>query len=216
MSSALRVSIGNDIVDLRQRTPALHPRFVARVFTAREYEYIGASWRTLWLFWAAKEAAYKALKRIHSELIFSPISFEVDPIRGVVRSQQATVSCRWTESHDYVYASCLLHLAQSSSFVVHDWIEEVGVKQQVNAERSIPQESSVVRRLALSNIARELAVSELDLRISSSHEVCAQSPAKDSGWSAIPRLYLRGKPAKHVLTFSHHGRFVSCGFLMYL
>ncbi len=59
--------VGNDVVDLKEpdnRGKSGDERFLARVFTAQERELIAqaaAPDTLLWSFWAAKEAAYKAV-----------------------------------------------------------------------------------------------------------------------------------------------------------
>lgn len=65
-----RPTVGNDIVDLsdpRCHAKAQDARFVARVFTSDEAERIRSAPspnRTLWLLWAAKEAAYKVVSKL--------------------------------------------------------------------------------------------------------------------------------------------------------
>lgn len=75
----MQLSMGNDLVDLEDRDSrleAIHPRFISRVFTPEEQKKIleqrdlKEQARLFWNFWACKEAAYKALKRLHPELAF--------------------------------------------------------------------------------------------------------------------------------------------------
>ncbi len=78
------MSVGNDVVDLADpetRLGGLHPRFVERVFCAAERERLAASRSRHvlhWALWAAKESAYKALKRLAPETVFAPREFEVE------------------------------------------------------------------------------------------------------------------------------------------
>lgn len=75
--------IGNDVVDLAQadtRDGAQHPGFDRRVFDADERAAIAADGeprRRRWMFWAAKEAAYKALRRSQPRFVFAPRSMHV-------------------------------------------------------------------------------------------------------------------------------------------
>lgn len=77
--------IGNDLVDLRARDAAgkaRDTRFVARVFTAGEAARIDRSTHpdnTLWMLWAAKEAAYKVAKKLRPDAIFAHSAYEVVP-----------------------------------------------------------------------------------------------------------------------------------------
>jgi phosphopantetheine--protein transferase-like protein len=70
-------SIGNDIVDLTSPDSvgkSLDRRFIARVFTPEEQERIDRSLSpdaTLWMLWAAKEAAFKAVSKFKPGLSFA-------------------------------------------------------------------------------------------------------------------------------------------------
>ena len=87
------IVLGNDIVDLSDpdSDPAgLHPRFLARAFGPEELATIQGRGRgprqlggeadalDLWTRWAGREAAYKALRQYHSELVCSWPEFEVE------------------------------------------------------------------------------------------------------------------------------------------
>lgn len=69
-------SIGNDIVDLTSPDSigkSRDRRFIARVFTPEEQERIDRSESpdtTLWMFWAAKESAFKAVSKLKPGLSF--------------------------------------------------------------------------------------------------------------------------------------------------
>ena len=75
--------IGNDVVDLRDpetQAGSLHPRFDARVMTASERAWLAGRptpERDRWMLWAAKEAAYKAMRRMNPTIAFSPVRFVV-------------------------------------------------------------------------------------------------------------------------------------------
>ncbi len=80
--------IGNDVVDLAQadtREGAQHPGFDRRVFDADERAAISADpepRRRRWMFWAAKEAAYKALRRGDPRFVFAPRALRVALAEG--------------------------------------------------------------------------------------------------------------------------------------
>ncbi|MBE7437975.1 MAG: 4'-phosphopantetheinyl transferase superfamily protein [Spirochaetales bacterium] len=64
---------GNDVVDLRACRDTFRPRFVERVFAPEEQEQLRLAVDATvlgWLFWAAKEAAYKVLSRLDRGLPF--------------------------------------------------------------------------------------------------------------------------------------------------
>ncbi len=77
-------ALGNDIVDLKDRDALgvwQNQAFLKRVFTSNELDFLKndpAPEKRVWQFWAAKEAAYKALKQLAPKTIFSPRRFEVD------------------------------------------------------------------------------------------------------------------------------------------
>ena len=58
---------------------AQNPRFDARVFCERERALIAsdATQRVRWVLWAAKEAAYKAAKKLDRATVWAPARFEV-------------------------------------------------------------------------------------------------------------------------------------------
>src|SRR5262245_4667090 len=81
------VFIGNDVVDLGD-PEALpggpHPRFPSRVCNEQELCRIYAAtdpMRMLWTHWAAKESAFKAMRKADPAVAFLPRSFRVE-LRG--------------------------------------------------------------------------------------------------------------------------------------
>jgi phosphopantetheine--protein transferase-like protein len=73
--------IGNDIVDFRiDEKKYQNPRFIQRILTRQEQAHLAQSKNPnhfLWSLWAAKEASFKAVQRIQSELRFSPITYRI-------------------------------------------------------------------------------------------------------------------------------------------
>ena len=75
--------VGNDVVDLRHplcQPDAIHPRFDSRAFSAREIALLVATQKAhqmRWSLWAAKESAFKALRKLDSQVRFIPRDFEV-------------------------------------------------------------------------------------------------------------------------------------------
>ncbi len=68
--------LGNDIVDLQNLN--VHPRFLEKVCTIEEQRVVASSlnpFLALWTHWAAKEATYKAVKKMDSNILFSPKKF---------------------------------------------------------------------------------------------------------------------------------------------
>ncbi|MBN8548209.1 MAG: 4'-phosphopantetheinyl transferase superfamily protein [Deltaproteobacteria bacterium] len=185
-------TIGNDIVDLHAVEPPLHPRYLARVFTEREQLCIGESRTLLWLHWAAKEAAYKALKRLYPNFRFVPREIEFDALVSEIRVGDISLVASYIISPEKVYVSCNCNVRV-------DWIQEWS--SEAGEDCDPPQLSRDVRALALEKISNYLSISAEHLTIVTD-EHCK-----------IPRLYLRGSRTEHLLSFAHHGRYVACAFL---
>ena len=75
--------VGNDIVDLKTSDAINYPknlRFVKRVLCEQEQQKFfthSNSSILFWMFWAAKEAVYKIIKKINPKTTFSHRSFQV-------------------------------------------------------------------------------------------------------------------------------------------
>ena len=96
------ISLGNDVVDLNDSDSNLeqiHPKFVERVLDAREVFDIKKnrdeiSKVDLWTYWAAKEASYKALKRLIPQISFHHKKFVFQPKIKKVTYEQYDIHCR--------------------------------------------------------------------------------------------------------------------------
>ena len=179
--------LGNDVVDLRD-TESRHPRFDVRVFDATERALIKACSepeRTRWLFWAAKESAYKAARKEDPWTMFSPPRFAVRPDSdGRLR---VTIGNREFRVHAVVDAE---H--------VHTVARRVGDPADALCSaiaRADGDSSVAVRLLAIATVAAHLAVPFADLAI-----------VRDG---RIPTLWYRGRRSDADLSLSHHGRFVA-------
>jgi phosphopantetheinyl transferase (holo-ACP synthase) len=83
------ISAGNDIVALSRvnKQRASQPRFYSKILSASEHElYHKPEFKQipfenyLWLLWSVKESAYKYLKRMQPELVFSPTKIIITSI----------------------------------------------------------------------------------------------------------------------------------------
>jgi len=143
------IFLGNDLVWLDD--PANRGRYadlllVRRVLTPKERLLVQVSPdpdRMLWSLWAAKEAAFKAVSRVHPGTVFSPSQFEVHPQRtgaqALVHWQSFSWPVVWTQGPDWVHA------------VVCD--SRVGSVVERRGEGV--DESVAVRELAIRSLARE-------------------------------------------------------------
>lgn len=183
--------LGNDVVDLAEpgvAGKAGDSRFLDRVFTAAEQEWISASPRpdhALWRLWAAKEAAYKARARQVPGLLFAHSRFEVDPEAGHVRTPAGACPVEWHEGPGWVHC-----LAREGA---------VRLRWRVEALEGPP--SPGVRTLA----ARLLAEVGLAGARIERDEIAP-------GRLGPPQVVLRGRILEEVLvSLSHDGRWGAVG-----
>jgi phosphopantetheinyl transferase (holo-ACP synthase) len=186
--------IGNDIVDLddeETREGSQHRRFDERVFHARELALVRASHdphRLRWLLWAAKESAFKMLRRAQPALVFSPPRFVVCPAaRGAatVEAGGSIVPVRYELGAGYVH--CIAGCEGGPVIAAVDGVDRVN---------GTPGDASAaVRRLASQSIARVLRVDARELVV--------------GRVGRLPVVFCRGRPLSGTLSLSHHGRFVA-------
>ncbi len=183
--------IGNDIVDLgdsETQPAAAHPRFDQRAFSSDERAAIAASvdpTRERWVFWSAKEAAYKLLRATDPTTVFSPPKFEVTRV-GPTRA-----SVRWGDYVVPIYLEVRPRAVHAVAFDAHprNVLSSAARHHGVDPSRS-------VRALAIDVVAPRLGAAPGELRIER-HPGCA------------PTLLCRDRPVEGSLSLSHHGRFVA-------
>jgi phosphopantetheinyl transferase (holo-ACP synthase) len=88
------ISAGNDIVSIAaiNTVRTKQPAFYKKILSETEINQYQAAYSEIipfeiyaWLLWSIKESAYKYLKRLNPELIFSPTRFVVSDLRGPKR-----------------------------------------------------------------------------------------------------------------------------------
>ncbi len=192
------MSVGNDVVDLADpetRLGGLHPRFAARVFSAGERELLEASRSgpaLPWALWAAKESAYKALKRLAPETVFSPKEFEVG-LSPLPPEGAGGVAAGWVVHRGRRF-DLEVHLDGASVHAVARIGEApagAGVLWKVG--RAVGDPGVAVRRLAATAIGSALGLDPAGLRIVRRPPVATHPD---------------GRLAADV-SLSHHGRFVA-------
>lgn len=172
-------AVGNDVVDLQDpETRSAHPRFASR---------IGAPQDEVWLHFAAKEAAYKALHKIDPAIRPIPRRFVVDVAEGVVRAAGHIVRFTSETSQDFVHV-----VAWTGS-----------PERIVGVAPAEGDPSADVRRRLQAAVAERLGLDAADLEV----ERLPQPGAWDG--LAPPRLLLRGAALPLDISLSHHGRFVA-------
>lgn len=193
--------LGNDVVDLADaetRPEGIHPRFDRRVFAPEEIGLLQRSSspeRLRWKLWAAKESAYKAMKKLDPLTIFSPARFIVTPegsARATVRMQDRSISvCFEDVGEEAVHAVAVAARPPEGSLVS-------GVRQ-------LPEEptgdsdttSAAVRQFVIDALVERFDIPAGEIEIHSE--------------GRVPQLRIRGAPAE--LSLSHHGRFVAFAVL---
>ncbi len=188
--------LGNDIIDLgdpETRPGARHPRFDARVFTREERAALaGASdpGRLRWSLWAAKEAAYKCLKKLEPETWFSPVRFAVR--LGTERAGSVAHGGQRLRLALFSEGDCLHAVATDAADPEREVLRVVSA---LPAAADPASASSAVRALARNAAAAHLGCSPNELEI----------------WreGRVPRLRRRGAEQGLDLSLSHHGRFLA-------
>ena len=190
--------VGNDVVDLRHplcQPDAIHPRFDNRAFSAREIALLAATEKAhqmRWSLWAAKESAFKALRKLDSQVRFIPRDFEV--ILGDARAEVTHRLARFSVWLDY--SDQWVHALASQADKKPDYrleghsSAEPGTKEEGFRDR--------VRRLASSALGGLLEIAPSELEIVSVNR--------------IPQAQRQGQPLPFDLSLSHDGRFVSCAW----
>jgi phosphopantetheinyl transferase (holo-ACP synthase) len=186
--------VGNDVVDLCDRSVALgprHPRFDARVFAPSEHRALRESAEPnplRWVFWAAKEAAYKVAKKLDAAALWSPLRFVVcfeRGLEGAVEYSGLRIPVQVERDEQRVHA------------LATDRVESFPRLRSCVATLESPgaDPSAAVRLLAREQLAPLLSVRPDQLEIAQRDR--------------IPVLRIAGSDAPFDLSLSHHGRFVA-------
>lgn len=188
--------IGNDIVDLKDvdaYPPSENEKFLNRVFRKEEQDHIFASddpRKTLWTFWALKESAYKAWKRKHPKMIFSPKSMKVDFVKNkIIHHTYGRLTYRVDDGNgDWVAVYVFKPRIEKCSRLLH-WIGEVS-----RLSRGSYNSSAAARTLVTEKM------SDLWSQPQESIEVTRELP---------PVVKAKNTGEIQPVSLSHHGRFVS-------
>lgn len=197
-------SAGNDIVALAavdiQRT--ISPNFYSKFIIPRErdlYEQSSAMktvpfYSFVWLLWSVKESAYKYVKRLQPELIFSPSKFVVecveacdDFLHGMVSFKDFKLYYRSRLTEDYI--STAVDDSKSFEGVFYD-------THQIDKSDNDSQ-SKAVRELALQKLTTALKLGNLIIS------------KADAGY---PVIWQAGEQLDIPLSFAHHDCFVGYSF----
>jgi phosphopantetheinyl transferase (holo-ACP synthase) len=223
--------VGNDVVDLfdsETQSKALHPRFDERVFTEKELSTIRESdcaHRARWAHWAAKESAYKVVKKLDSHAVFSPIQFKasLDPRgNGIVDYHGKQIHVVVNQSQRFVHAVAATPKATLPSdcfygeshqgddgqitFSTSSKARKVFVTYRARAVRGVDPcpgvLSRLTRRFAAEEVGSFLRLQPNDIDISSVRRV--------------PRACYQGTDLPVDISLSHHGHYIAFAMSSYL
>lgn len=203
-------SIGNDIVDLAFSGTFFddhYGRFLNRILTDEEQAALKSSSlpkHFLWVFWAAKESAYKAVARYFPRVSSSPKNYRVSflpcadsPVLcGTVATPAFPVRVQAFLQDDYIH--CLgISGARADFGRVAAGVCRMVPEGGSDAIRP-DQESRMVREAAKNRIAQLTGrrISRIDIR----RRVVA-------GRKGPPEVLIAGRKADITISLSHDGRF---------
>ncbi len=213
------ISIGNDIIDLSHSDTLLckiHPRFHKRVLNHSEISHIESiedpeEFRLLlWVYWAAKEASYKALKRILPSLIFSYKRFFFHYELRKVTYDTYTLSCFIEQTQDYIHIIACID-ANKQEQLLQGFQKKVYRRQEILSRKNLTlqkRDDSSLIRFALAEDIIEKSNLNLDPQ-----DIQITKQGSRIGSQKIPYLYINNKIQDTILTLSHHGDYLSYAFL---
>jgi len=205
---------GNDVVDLLDPANAgkgRDSRYRAKILTNAENEFVGKapdSDKALWLFWAAKETAYKVVRKIRADVKYLPRRYEVHLAGGdllkesvdgkVMIMGKEAVFVRFFSHFDYV------HCIGTDNIKALDKIcSGVAILPALTDPAEVDV-SLAARRHLTAALADYCHVIPEALEI---------KRLKKNGILQPPGVYLAGKKMNIDVSLSHDGRFTAFAFL---
>jgi len=190
--------VGNDVVDIRHplcQPDAIHPRFDIRAFSGSELALLSASdciHRLRWSLWAAKESAFKALRKLDSQVRFIPRDFEVhlSGARAEVTHRLGRFGVWLDHTDQWVHA-----LASQAGEKPGFWLDGDSLAAAGSTEEGLGER---VQQLACSALGALLEITPSEIEIVSVDRV--------------PKVMWRGDLLAYDLSLSHDGRFASCAW----
>lgn len=210
------IIVGNDIVDLKAPEAlgkARDIRFLEKVLTETERRAIVGfpdPDALVWAFWAAKEAAYKAMVKSTPDISSAPGRYAVeldtlDPsgtVPGWVTTPLGKVRLMMEWDDDYVHARVAAGPPEAVAAVISGSgrIPEDSLSGNFCLSE---RESMAARTLAVAGLARHLHVSEKTIRIL---RPCLENRLLP------PEVHVNGKKQDIDISLSHDGRFAAFAF----
>lgn len=213
----MTTTIGNDLIDFRashNRGRAEQPRMLARVLTASERTQLadeGAGDIGFALLWSAKEAAYKAAKKIQPALVFAPGRWQLECTDLALANGEKSGTVRIPD-HPPIRASWQHHA---------HWLHCIAVRGDTptKIEHAVSALSNCAPRASFSERERDsfsreqsAAVRTLAKQLLAQHAIsdCEIVRERIEHRLLPPRVYSAGMARDDVqLSLSHDGEYVA-------
>jgi phosphopantetheinyl transferase (holo-ACP synthase) len=210
--------VGNDVVDLKTTDAPGETdniKFIKRVLCQDEQEIAFNSDRPgifVWAFWAAKETAYKAIRKTHPGVSSAPRRYPVvitsgkdsNHMAGEVNTPKDPVAVRISIHADYIHCIGANDPKRGLDRIVWD-VQKMDADEKFETGSPSNRESAQVRNLAKKQMALSLNCHPDDIRIIRHRFSFGLGP---------PVVYIKGKERNIDLSLSHDGRFAAYAFLM--
>jgi len=200
--------IGNDIVDLQQALQESNwkrPRYLSKLFTAKEQAFIHAAPnkdQAVWLLWSRKESAYKIIARSRNQRFFAPkklVNNNLDsPIHGQITFENETFTTHSTITNTHIHT-----IAQKDKnfwSLSGNYLEPQASKSFFIANKSYASQHFLARKQLLEYYAEYSKISINSLTIQ-----------KDD--NKVPHLYYKNKKQPIMISMAHHGHYAGFALL---
>jgi phosphopantetheinyl transferase (holo-ACP synthase) len=183
--------VGNDIIDIsetRRSTNWERPRFLQKIFTTTEQDFINAAvdpFTTVWHLWSMKESAYKVFIQSGSDRFFNPSRIEctVDSLKsGQVKIGETSIKTETTTNSKYIFTTAVLDSSESDNCVFK------------LADSCFEFQSIYMQSQVLSAFSKNNSLDSTELRIQKTT-------------TGIPTILHKNKPLNCSLSITHHGNY---------
>jgi len=192
--------LGNDIVDLEaasQHRPAYYDRMKRSSFHSEELSLVRGYENQLWLLWAAKESAFKAIAQAgRVDKRFNPKDFLLRKIYDLDNCIYYAIDCEDYHFNGFVEQNAAYLHAISWLGEKPDFYFDVICDEHLKSHQ---EQSNMLRYHAIERFSKELLVPSDSIRIS-----------KDE--NMIPFFDQGGLRLANNLSLSHHGTYLAYAF----
>jgi len=209
----MKCLVGNDLIDLLEpeiKKKSKNERFIKRVLTEKEYSVLKNHEDPdiyLWCLWSAKESAYKILKKVIPDLVFSHSLFEVQrncKEVGIVTYKKYSIPVKWFYNESWIH--CIgTYSNNCSSPKILEWAVVESDSVDTDFEFTTGEVASIYSKESMA--VRELAKKTLLENSLSDIEILRFPQGIRFG---PPEIWKNGSVLEDWdISMSHDGRFVS-------